>query len=198
MSQPNLKAILDGQVDSIASQDHIRPVPVGYCVECEDQPYEIHCQECCDDFCQVCFTHQHRKGSRRKHSFKLLNQEKTAQKQEASVAPQTAQEFIEQVDMEIPVFEKDWLLERSKFIPLRLSLEERKLLRLLDAGLNVSEYTDRIDIVAYGSKSKRIVAQIKELCSILSGLVLAADYKVGQELFQDRDFKANQEFYQDM
>lgn len=92
----------------------------------------------------------------------------------------------------------DWFLERSKYIPLRLTLEERKYLRLLEAALNVSEYTDKIDILSYGSKSKRIVAQIKELCAILSGLVLAADYKVGQELFQDRDFENNAEFFQEM
>lgn len=71
----------------------------------------------------------------------------------------------------------DWFLERSNFIPLRLTLSERKYLRLLEAALQVSEYTDRIDIFHYGSKVKRIVAQIKEICAILSGLVLAADYK---------------------
>ncbi len=71
----------------------------------------------------------------------------------------------------------DWFKERSKFIPVRLTLSERKFLRLLESALNVSEYTDKIDILSYTSKSKRIVAQIKELCSILSGLVLAADYK---------------------
>lgn len=61
----------------------------------------------------------------------------------------------------------------------------------------MSEYTDKIDIIGGGmSKSKRIVHQIRELCAILSGLVLAADYKQGQELFTDRDFEANADFYQ--
>lgn len=41
-----------------------------------------------------------------------------------------------------------------------------------------------------------MVAQIKELCSILSGLVIASDYKRGQELFAKRDFEANEEFFQ--
>ena len=91
----------------------------------------------------------------------------------------------------------EWFVERSKFIPLRLTLGERKYLRLLEAALNVSEYTDKIDTIGFGlSKAKRIVHQIRELCAILGGLVLSADYKQGQELFSDRDFAANEEFYQ--
>ena len=79
----------------------------------------------------------------------------------------------------------DDYVHRAKFIPLRLTLIERKYLRLLEAALTVSEYTDRVDIVLpYGkSKVKRIVAQIKEICAVLSGLMLAADYKTGQQLF---------------
>lgn len=91
----------------------------------------------------------------------------------------------------------DWFLERSKFIPLRLTISERKYLRLLEAALLVSEYTDKIDTIGFGlSKAKRIVHQIRELCAIMSGLLLSADYKLGQELFSDRDFQANAEFYQ--
>lgn len=113
----------------------------------------------------------------------------------------------------------EWFVERSKYIPMRLTLGERKYLRLLEAALNVSEYvrrpvpapcgwvvadsyarqTDKVDIIGYGfSKPKRIVQQIRELCAILSGLVLATDYKQGQELFQDRDFKGNEIFFQQL
>jgi len=79
----------------------------------------------------------------------------------------------------------DDYVHRAKFIPRRLTLLERKQLRLLEAALTVSEYTDKVDILLpYGqSKVKRIVAQIKEICAILSGLMLAADYKTGQQLF---------------
>lgn len=91
----------------------------------------------------------------------------------------------------------EWFIERAKFIPLRLTLPERKILRLLEAALTVSEYTDKIDTIGFGlSKAKRIVHQIRELCAIMSGLVISADYKKGQELFTDRDFQANAEFFQ--
>lgn len=34
----------------------------------------------------------------------------------------------------------EWFVERSKYVPVRLSLIERKYLRLLEAALSVSEY----------------------------------------------------------
>lgn len=34
----------------------------------------------------------------------------------------------------------EWFVERSKYIPMRLTLGERKYLRLLEAALSVSEY----------------------------------------------------------
>lgn len=72
----------------------------------------------------------------------------------------------------------EWFVNRAKYIPVRLTLSERKYLRLLEAALQVSEYTDKIDIIGAAlSRPKRVVAQIRELCAILSGLVLAADYK---------------------
>lgn len=92
----------------------------------------------------------------------------------------------------------EWFVERSKFIPLRLTLHERKYLRLLEAALTVSDYTDKIDTLGFRySKAKRIVHQIRELCAIMSGLLLSTDYSQGQQLFADRDFEANTEFYQD-
>jgi hypothetical protein len=54
---------------------------------------------------------------------------------------------------------------------------------------------DKVDIISYTSKSKRIVAQIKDFCAILSGLVVSGDYKLGQELFANRAFNENEEFF---
>jgi hypothetical protein len=43
-----------------------------FCVECTDQPAELYCNQCLDDYCEVCYKAQHRKGMRAKHSFQYL------------------------------------------------------------------------------------------------------------------------------
>ncbi|KAF2074825.1 hypothetical protein CYY_003889 [Polysphondylium violaceum] len=94
----------------------------------------------------------------------------------------------------------DWFRERSKFIPIRLTLKERNDLRLLEAALHVSEYTDKIDIIhpTSGTKSKRINEQLRNICAILSGLLVASDFKKGQQLVENKDFSDNQEFFQNV
>jgi hypothetical protein len=57
----------------------------------------------------------------------------------------------------------DAFMERCKYVPLRLSLDDRKQMRLLEATMNVSEYTDKIDIYSAEQKSKRIMAQLREV-----------------------------------
>jgi len=86
-------------------------------------------------------------------------------------------------------------MERVKYIPLRLTLSERKLLRLCEASLNVSEYTDKVDILTWKSKTGRIHEQIRDICAILSGLAVAADYEVGQKMIKDRSFEDNAEYF---
>ena len=88
--------------------------------------------------------------------------------------------------------------ERAKYIPMRLTPEERKKLRLLEAALHVSEYTDVVDVFSYRSKTQRITRQLKEICAIMCGLVVASDYRAGQKLIVDKEFKDNEAFFQDV
>lgn len=195
-----------------------KEVAEGYCVECEDQPADLVCEQCGDDYCEVCFSAQHRKGSRKSHKTKPLA--KTSRSAAPAANGSNAEMQVDddqdedEDDMEegastapAPIGSTmqpgvgdtvgDWFVERAKFIPVRLTIGERKYLRLLEAALTVSEYTDKIDIIGFHlQKTKRIVNQIRELCAIMSGLLLSADYKLGQELFTDKDFEANAEFYQ--
>ncbi|KAF5359032.1 hypothetical protein D9758_004898 [Tetrapyrgos nigripes] len=197
-----------------------KPAAEGFCIECEDQPAQLFCEDCTDVYCEVCFAAQHRKGSRRTHKTKPLENAHLTKPKAVSKSQENDDEMVvddaeddvddelERVVAGVPQPSStsqpadgakvgDFFVERAKYIPMRLTLGERKYLRLLDASLNVSEYTDKIDVLSFGqSKAKRIVAQIKELCAVMSGLLLAADYKQGQELFEDRDFQANEEFYQ--
>jgi len=170
----------------------------------------------------VCYHSQHRKGNRKRHVTKSLNEgpprkrqkhedpkdvpivaPQASQNSDMDVVPESQVDVVDGVDDGIedddgsekggevgriikpePSRVDDYV-HRAKFIPLRLTLIERKYLRLLEAALTVSEYTDKVDILLpYGkSKVKRIVAQIREICAVLSGLMLAADYKTGQGLF---------------
>ena len=92
----------------------------------------------------------------------------------------------------------DLFIERSKYIPLRLTLDERKVLRLVQAALNVSDYTDKVDILCFEYKTKRMAAQLKDICAILSGLVIANDYSKGQQLLKDKEFSDFSEYFQNV
>jgi len=89
-----------------------------------------------------------------------------------------------------------YLRDRARYIPLRLLPHERQLLHLLTAALSVSEYTSRVDILpTHLSRTKRMVVQLKQICAILSGLVVASDFRLGQEMLVEREFSDNAEWF---
>lgn len=38
-----------------------------------DQPTQVYCEQCQDNYCEVCFAAQHRKGSRKQHKKRTLS-----------------------------------------------------------------------------------------------------------------------------
>jgi hypothetical protein len=68
------------------------------------------------------------------------------------------------------------LAEFAKYIPLRLTSEERSLLNVLENTLHVSEYTDHVDVTSSrrGIKSRRIFDGILEVVHIAMGLAVAS------------------------
>ena len=101
----------------------------------------------------------------------------------------------QQVDDAIPVI----VLERSKYIPIRLSMAERKMLRLIDASMHCCDYTNVID-VPFKSKMKRMHSMFKGITAILTGTVLACDYEAGQKLSNEKGatFSDFENFYQQL
>lgn len=170
-----------------------------FCIECKDMKTEILCKDCEENFCVVCFEMIHRSGRRKKHEYVKISLEPESlpsgegEQQELqdsknganSIQASAVEDDNNKLSNNVNSLDQkmlSMLAKHAKFIPMRLTPEERHLLRLLEAALHVSEYTDRVDIISYKSKAKRIVEQLKEMCSVLCGLVIASNLKIGQKL----------------
>lgn len=70
---------------------------------------------------------------------------------------------------------------RCRFIPLRLTEDERHMLRLVEGSLSVSEYTDNVDVISYANKAHRIKEELQEVCALLTGLQLACGWASGKK-----------------
>ncbi|OQS00503.1 hypothetical protein ACHHYP_03433 [Achlya hypogyna] len=88
--------------------------------------------------------------------------------------------------------------DRARYIPVRLTYEERKSLRTLEAALNVCHYTDKIDTSAATNPAKRTRLQLQEIAGFLSGLVVSMDYKTGQALLDEKQFEPLEGFFGDL
>lgn len=221
METRTLKDILDGDIDADGDNRELNEVShldateeeqqehdETLCSECQDMRIEVECYDCEESFCGGCYALVHHGGKRKTHNSKQLYETKKSESGKTSVAngEDTG------TDEDIKIDEKDIQVEsnsvtqkilgeikrQANYIPMRLTYEERHLLRLLEAALNVSEYTDKVDILSYTSKSKRIVAQLKEMCSVLAGLVVASNMKIGKELIENKNFEDNAEWYQNI
>lgn len=182
------------------------------CIECGDQPRELICLGCDEGFCEVCFGYLHRTGKRKTHPKKMFEPRPTqpqdgdtkrqvlSAKDHDSYAGEEATQDIQPDSQDPEHADKSVISEKfkslAKFVPMRLTFEERKLFRLLEAALNVSEYTDKVDIYIGGkSRARRQVAQLREMCTVLTGLVVANGMEAGLRLVTDKEFAVNAEWY---
>eukprot|EP00041_Stephanoeca_diplocostata_P029650 m.882803 g.882803 ORF g.882803 m.882803 type:complete len:901 (+) comp23598_c0_seq3:82-2784(+) len=188
--------------------------PPGVCVECEESPAVVACKQCGDDvYCDMCYTMLHRKGKRVQHTpvgrstedikaaaqllAEMGKQQSSARASSTAIgSSKTAHvNSILGVGSAHKRLSPEWFAERTRFIPIRLDLEQRKRLRLFVASLSVTDYTGRVDRPNLLRGAKRMHQQLKEMCSIFSGLVLASDRTAGQELLKNRDFKTCEPFF---
>jgi hypothetical protein len=87
--------------------------------------------------------------------------------------------------------------ERAKFIPIRLSMGERKMLRLVEAAMACCDYTTEVD-KPFKSSTRRTHAQLKHITSVLRGMVTACDYAAGQTLLEEDNYSDYEKFFRQM
>lgn len=92
-------------------------------------------------------------------------------------------------------------INRFKYIPMRLSEEERRMLNVLLSALEVCEYTDVVDVTfSHTRKSKysRIIESLVDILSISSGLMLANNLTKGESLVAGKSLNDNVPFFSDL
>ena len=92
-------------------------------------------------------------------------------------------------------------LERFKFIPVRLDEEERQILSVLESALEVSEYTDNVDVIhshLRQTRLSRIISNLVEVLSITTGLMVAANLTKGEALCKGKTLSDNVPLFKDM
>lgn len=91
-----------------------------------------------------------------------------------------------------------WFVERAKSVPMRLTLEERKTLRLVDAFLRGSSYVDRVDVSLHANANKRLNEKLRCIATTFVGLISALDYGKGKELAESFEFAQYAEAFRTM
>ena len=186
------------------------------CCECEDQPADVHCVDCNEDFCQPCWGGQHRRGKRSLHKLRpILGAvlERTEQPAEPSLQQPTADALRTMANEELgddtaveqaagseyigPAMPPGGMAslynndserrlkanrERMKWLPLRLTADERTILSFLQGALHVSEYTDKVDVFSHSDKVDRQIEGMAHYLRTQCGLQLANSFKKGERL----------------
>jgi len=117
----------------------------------------------------------------------VLDQEKKWQNRDMENLPELQ-------DNEITDFARN-LVQICKTAPLRMRDGERQIWKMLDSALMVSEYTDKIDVLHRGNKTSTIVTEIRNLCFIISGLVVSNSYERSQKVLAG-NMEDNERIYQ--
>ena len=93
--------------------------------------------------------------------------------------------------------------ELGAWVPMRLLPEERVLLHTLEGVLEVSEYTDKVDVSSdyFGwrtggtGKQSTIDRELHEVLHLICGLTIAGEYQKGRKLLQ-KTLAENEGFFQ--
>lgn len=80
------------------------------------------------------------------------------------------------------------------YIPMRMTVDERRLLNVLENALQVCEYTDVVDVTfSYTRKSKysRILESLVDILSISCGLLMANNLSKGEAIVSEKTLRDN-------
>nr|CCA25653.1 conserved hypothetical protein [Albugo laibachii Nc14] len=181
-----------------------------YCVECDDTEALYACGNCDDVYCELCYENQHHSGSRLRHQRDTLNPPNTAVASielpfDAITTSSSPQEPAKpdgdvgcHTECSMQPEQDLFTLHEARYIPLRLDAHERSLFQILDASLSVSEYTDKVDILSHRPTTKRILSELIELLSTLSGMLLVDNFPSGKRLVENKSLDANAKLFQEM
>lgn len=181
-----------------------------YCVECDDTEALYKCRNCDDVYCELCYENQHHSGSRLHHqkdTLKLQN----ASIESVKLASSRIMRSSSPLDTATPkgdvsihtecIVEPEYesfLLHDAECIPLRLDAHERSLFQILDASLSASEYTDKVDVLSYRSATKRVLSELIDMLSTVSGMVLVDNFPSGKRLVENKLLEANAKLFQEI
>ena len=79
-------------------------------------------------------------------------------------------------------------IRNAQFIPLRLTMQERKIQRLMRGIMLASSYTDKVDREELLKSKKRDMTISREVTHALCGFVIALGLKKGAELLSEKVF----------
>ncbi|CAM9406552.1 unnamed protein product [Ectocarpus sp. 12 AP-2014] len=175
-----------------------------HCEECEDRRPVWDCKQGCGGvFCDVCFYALHRKGKRALHKPEKIERPGAAT---GNCGPAAGKGLSGWIGPRLPprkeeahpdMYDRKSFSERSKYIPVRLTSDERRYLRLVESVISVTDYTGKVD-ADFPSASKRSHLILKQITRFLSGLVLAVDYQKGMTMIDERGYSEHEGFFQDV
>lgn len=140
----------------------------------ESSPYSVVLENCCiDEKEKVDLINA---SQREIEEIESIENENNNQDDSSAIAD--AFVFADSESMKDP---HNTVKERSKYIPLRLSMGERKMLRLVEASMSCCDYTTEVD-KKFKSSSRRTHCQLKNIHCVLRGMVSSCDYSAGKKL----------------
>eukprot|EP00392_Amoebophrya_sp_AT5.2_P008066 g8085.t1 len=129
------------------------------------------------------------------HMGKVLAQEQKWKEEQRLRVEQELENAAPLEENEITEFARN-LVGITKQAPVRMSLAERQVWKILEASLEVSEYTDKIDVLHRGSKQDLIVEQILELCNCIAGMLVSNSYERASKTFSNNFIGENELLFQ--